>query len=294
MMASGAFMQVQSSLRWFVDNFSTIADWRATLLRVANFRRAVIRLDVLHERPGRIEFIEGEPGIVTIDDLEIASPAGAVRLEESHVEMKAGERVLVVGESEPVRRCCSARSPGCGRGARGASTRPKGESDAIHAAHPYFPPGTLREVLAYPSSVATLHTDARACMSSNGLASSAWYRCSMRRGRWESDLSDGEQQSLAFARALLHAPALAGHRRGARGARRGQRPRVSSGCHQGSRGTGHHLHRSRGARRISLFERVVHLDQRSRGASRSPRSNAPADPTSPRPTAVSALKRRRS
>ncbi len=31
MMASGAFMQVQSSLRWFVDNFSTIADWRATL-----------------------------------------------------------------------------------------------------------------------------------------------------------------------------------------------------------------------------------------------------------------------
>jgi vitamin B12/bleomycin/antimicrobial peptide transport system ATP-binding/permease protein len=42
MLASGAFMQVQSSLRWFVDNFSTIADWRATLLRVASFRRAMI------------------------------------------------------------------------------------------------------------------------------------------------------------------------------------------------------------------------------------------------------------
>ena len=40
MMAAGAFNQVQSSLRWFVDNFSTIADWRATLLRVADFRRA--------------------------------------------------------------------------------------------------------------------------------------------------------------------------------------------------------------------------------------------------------------
>src|SRR5216684_366140 len=37
MMAAGAFIQVQSSLRWFVDNFSTIADWRATLLRVASF-----------------------------------------------------------------------------------------------------------------------------------------------------------------------------------------------------------------------------------------------------------------
>lgn len=42
MMAAGAFNQVQSSLRWFVDNFSTIADWRATLIRVASFRRVLI------------------------------------------------------------------------------------------------------------------------------------------------------------------------------------------------------------------------------------------------------------
>ncbi len=47
MMAAGAFTQVQSSLRWFVDNFSTIADWRATLLRVADFRRAVVECDAL-------------------------------------------------------------------------------------------------------------------------------------------------------------------------------------------------------------------------------------------------------
>ena len=31
MMAVGAFNQVQLSLRWYVDNFSSIADWRATL-----------------------------------------------------------------------------------------------------------------------------------------------------------------------------------------------------------------------------------------------------------------------
>src|SRR5260370_26781666 len=48
MLASGAFMQVQSSLRWFVDNFSTIADWRATLLRVAGFRPAALGKVVLH------------------------------------------------------------------------------------------------------------------------------------------------------------------------------------------------------------------------------------------------------
>jgi len=38
LMAVGAFNQVQQSLRWFVDNFGLIADWRATLFRVGCFR----------------------------------------------------------------------------------------------------------------------------------------------------------------------------------------------------------------------------------------------------------------
>src|SRR5450631_3674631 len=65
MMAAGAFSQAQSSLRWFVDNFSAIADWRATLLRVANFRHALIGI---HEPSGfesRIEYTEGEPGVIS-------------------------------------------------------------------------------------------------------------------------------------------------------------------------------------------------------------------------------------
>jgi putative ATP-binding cassette transporter len=49
MMAVGAFNQVQLSLRWYVDNFSSIADWRATLLRVAEFRRALIACDALDQ-----------------------------------------------------------------------------------------------------------------------------------------------------------------------------------------------------------------------------------------------------
>jgi vitamin B12/bleomycin/antimicrobial peptide transport system ATP-binding/permease protein len=47
MMAVGAFNQVQLSLRWYIDNFSQIADWRATLLRVAEFRRALIEADAV-------------------------------------------------------------------------------------------------------------------------------------------------------------------------------------------------------------------------------------------------------
>src|SRR5579883_3407996 len=92
MMAAAAFTQLQSSLRWFVDNFSTIADWRATLLRVAVFRRAVVATEVLHRQESRIEVRDGEPAgkgeppVLVIENLEIASPSGCTRLEGGRIE----------------------------------------------------------------------------------------------------------------------------------------------------------------------------------------------------------------
>ncbi len=47
MMAVGAFNQVHSSLRWFINNIGGIADWRATLMRVADFMLALQDTDVL-------------------------------------------------------------------------------------------------------------------------------------------------------------------------------------------------------------------------------------------------------
>ena len=69
----------------------------------------------------------------------------------------------------------------------------------------YLPPGTLREVLAYPSPVATFAPEVFA---------RALERLGMERlvplldqtRRWEQLLSDWEQQSVAFARALIHTP----------------------------------------------------------------------------------------
>jgi vitamin B12/bleomycin/antimicrobial peptide transport system ATP-binding/permease protein len=42
MVAVGGFNQVNQSLRWFVDNFALLADWRATLSRVVKFRKALL------------------------------------------------------------------------------------------------------------------------------------------------------------------------------------------------------------------------------------------------------------
>jgi vitamin B12/bleomycin/antimicrobial peptide transport system ATP-binding/permease protein len=205
MMASGAFIQVQSSLRWFVDNFSTIADWRATLLRVASFRRALIDTDVLHDVESRIAFVIGEPGKFAIDDLEICSPAGATMLAEKKVEINAGERVLIVGESGTGKTLLFRTLAGLWPWGAGRVTRPRGEELIYMPRTPYLPPGTLREVLAYPSTTETFEAAAY---------TNALVRLKLERlvpildvsKRWDHELSEDEQQTLAFARVVLHAP----------------------------------------------------------------------------------------
>jgi len=205
MMASGAFIQVQSSLRWFVDNFSTIADWRATLLRVASFRRAVIDTDVLHDVAGRIAYVAGDPGEIRIEDLEIASPAGCTMLKEKKVQIKAGERILIVGESGTGKTLLFRALAGLWPWGAGRVGHPRGEELHFMPRTPYLPPGTLREILAYPSKAETFEGSAYA---------NALVRLKLDRlvpmldapERWDRNLSEDEQQTLAFARVVLHAP----------------------------------------------------------------------------------------
>jgi ABC-type uncharacterized transport system fused permease/ATPase subunit len=55
MVVVGAFNQVQGSLRWFVDQFPSIADWRATLHRISAFKYAMVpdaaRMMFMPQRP---------------------------------------------------------------------------------------------------------------------------------------------------------------------------------------------------------------------------------------------------
>ena len=205
MMASGAFIQVQSSLRWFVDNFSTIADWRATLLRVASFRRAVIETDVLHDVAGRVAYVTGDPGEIRIEDLEIASPAGCTMLKEKKVQIKAGERILIVGETGTGKTLLFRALAGLWPWGAGRVVHPRGEELHCMPRTPYLPPGTLREILAYPSKAETFEGSAYA---------NALVRLKLDRlvpmldapERWDRNLSEDEQQTLAFARVVLHAP----------------------------------------------------------------------------------------
>ncbi|HEX3395983.1 MAG TPA: ABC transporter ATP-binding protein/permease [Steroidobacteraceae bacterium] len=203
MLASGAFIQVQSSLRWFVDNFSTLADWRATLLRVAAFRRAVIDTDVMHDVENRISYAAGKAGEFDITDLKISSPSGCTLLQENKVQIMRGERVLIVGESGAGKTLLFRALAGLWPWGSGTVTRPAGEEIVYIPRTPYLPPGTLREVLAYPKLISTFETDAcAAALTRVGLGRLTPLLDSVQ--RWDRDLNEDEQHALGLARIIVH------------------------------------------------------------------------------------------
>ena len=203
MMAAGGFLQVQSSLRWFVDNFDTIADWRATLLRVASFRRAMLVSDTLHDAAGRIAYEEGSSDAMTLENLEIVSPMGCTMLDERKVEVKPGDHVFVVGEPGSGKTVLFRALAGLWPWGAGRIDLPKGAPVFFVPRRPYLPPGTLREVLAYPRSAKNVETrafnDALARVGLSRLAPML-----DRVSRWEPDLNWDDQQKLVLARLLIH------------------------------------------------------------------------------------------
>ncbi len=207
MMAAAAFTQAQSSLRWFVDNFSTIADWRATLLRVASFRRALVTTDALVQHvDSRIVYAQGEPGRFVIENLSVVSPGGRDTIREKRVEVSSGERLLILAEPGTGKTQLFRALAGLWPWGEGRITLPADEQILyLPRGTPYLPRGTLREALAYPLQVESFDPKAYVqALRRLGLERLGPVLDEVR--RWDRELTADEQLSLAFARTLLQAP----------------------------------------------------------------------------------------
>ncbi|GLI92580.1 ABC transporter [Methylocystis echinoides] len=203
LMAVGAFTQVQQSLRWFVDNANPIADWKATLLRVSEFRQALIDIDRTEQDARRIEIAETDSRIV-LDDVNVLLPPGRSSLSVRRVAISPGERVVIVGGPSSGKTSLFRALAGLWPWGTGHVELPA-EDVMFMPKHPYLPGGSLRDVLAYPYPPEKF-SDADFYAALNAMGLPHLVSALDTAAPWEKELSDPEQQGLAFARLLLHGP----------------------------------------------------------------------------------------
>ncbi len=206
MMAAAAFTQAQSSLRWFIDNFSIIADWRATLLRVVGLRQ-VLASDLESAQHGsRIAYAESEPGTLAMQSLEVNVWSGRDRLDTPDVVVHAGQRLLILGAQGTEKTLLFRALAGLWPWGSGTVRRPRGET--IHympRGTPYLPRGTLADVLCYAMASPRYPPEAMAAaLASVGLQRLEPMLNETR--RWDQELSVDEQLLLGFARVVLQSP----------------------------------------------------------------------------------------
>jgi vitamin B12/bleomycin/antimicrobial peptide transport system ATP-binding/permease protein len=200
MVVVGAFNQVQQALRWFVDNTSAIADWRATLLRVMTFREALLELDQFEADIGRIERVPHPDGRLALDDVRIITAQGQSHLSEHHLDVSPGERVLIVGKPGAGKTTLFLALAGLWNCGTGRLSLPPPQGTMFLSEKPFLPDVTLRTLLTIGATgkfsdaelIETLHR-----VDLDQLAGSL-----DRKSHWARELTLREQERLVLARAV--------------------------------------------------------------------------------------------
>ena len=198
MQIASAFGRVQDSLSWFVDNYSTLAAWRATTDRLTSFEAHMLRLEA--EESGVAPAAGNE---LRADDVQLALPSGQVLLSGLTLAAQAGDSVLVQGPSGSGKSTLFRAFAGIWPFAKGRVQLP--EQAMFIPQKPYFPDGRLRDALAYPEPVDRF-TDAQLTQALNEALLPQLATRLDDEDAWSQKLSGGEQQRLAMARVLLKKP----------------------------------------------------------------------------------------
>src|SRR5213078_3296154 len=136
---------------------------------------------------------------------ELELPQGRPLLSSATIELKAGEHVLVTGPSGAGKSTLFRALAGIWPYWKGRIKLPKGARLLFLPQKPYLPVGSLKHVVCYPEDANRFSDEEiRESLKAVGLQSLA--SDLERSENWAQVLSGGEQQRLAFARALLNKP----------------------------------------------------------------------------------------
>ena len=201
---ASAFGQVQGSLSWFINAYTAFAQWKATVDRLIGFVNSLERVRVEADRLDG-DRVEGSAPSLVLEDLAIALPRGEPLLAPTALELKPGENVLVTGPSGAGKSTFFRALSGIWPYWKGRIRLPHGARLLFLPQKPYLPIGSLRRAVCYPDDPAR-HSDDEVRRALNQVGLEPLAADLERSENWAQVLSGGEQQRLAFARALLTRP----------------------------------------------------------------------------------------
>jgi putative ATP-binding cassette transporter len=200
MQINSAFGSVQENFSWFIDAYATLASWRATCDRLLSFRQA---MDQNEAHVSAIE-INRAGSSLSIEGLGLQLGANRQLLNDASLKVAAGEQVMLSGRSGSGKSTLLRALGGLWRDGEGHIRLPA-EPYLFLPQKPYLPIGTLREALSYPQGADVYPAERFAHVLETCRLSHLTSRLD-ESNHWQRMLSPGEQQRVAFARALLYQP----------------------------------------------------------------------------------------
>lgn len=201
MQINSAFGQVYGALDFIIGSFTSLANWKAVIDRLSTFREG---LEAVEKLPVLVPEYEGAK--LALDNLTVKKPDGSVLLEGQTFALAAGERLLIRGPSGCGKSTLLRALAGIWPYAHGAIRYPAEGGVLFLSQKPYLPLGTLRAALYYPQPA---NGDDAGLLALLDLAGLAYLVPRLdETDQWSHILSLGEQQRIAFIRALLVRPAL--------------------------------------------------------------------------------------
>ena len=202
MQVASAFGRVQDSLSYFVDMYSSIAQWQAVVMRLTCFGHHMHDVYQQAERFHVERFAAAD--VVEVDNMQINLPYGKPLLENISFTLHPGHNVLIKGVSGSGKSTLLRAISGIWPFVDGKIFLPERDKLMFIPQRSYLPLGTLRAALNYPGNKPIDDTELIYLMD---LCQIGYLKDKLDlEADWSHVLSVGEQQRLAFVRAHIQQP----------------------------------------------------------------------------------------
>jgi putative ATP-binding cassette transporter len=200
-----AFGQVQDSLSFIVTAYPDIAQWRSVVARLVGFEQTLARVQADKKADG-VRHRPDMAGGLALENVDLSLPGGRPLIEGVSLGLRPGDTALISGPSGVGKSTLFRAIAGIWPFGRGEIRLPSEGRVLFLPQKPYLPIGTLREVVSYPMpSVGIDDATLRETLELVGLPSLVSRLDET--AHWALALSPGEQQRIAFARAIVQKPA---------------------------------------------------------------------------------------